>query len=305
MRQIRGIAFVICSCLLLFGRANAQDIEPRRWTPLSPGVSVIGVGYGYTEAEIFFDPVLRIEDAEFDGHTAAISYVRSFSVAGKSARVDVLLPWQNMHWQGLLDGQPAETGRVGLADPRIRLSMILAGAPSLPVDELSQYVASRPVNTVFGAAVSVTVPWGEYFEEKLLNLGQNRVTIRPQIGVVHTRGPWSYELTGSTFFFGENDDFFGGSKLEQKALYAVQAHVIRVIRPGLWASLSAGYGWAGRSELDGQLRNDDKGNFLGGLSFGFPVGSRQGVKIAYIRGETGKVVGSDSDSLIVAWSMRY
>ena len=304
-RRIRFGSFLVCSCLVLFGKANGQDIEPRRWTPLPHGVSVIGAGYGYTDGEIFLDPVLRIEDAEFVGHTASMSYIRSFSIADRSARVDVLLPWQNFRWQGLLDGQPAETGRVGLADPRIRLSVILAGAPSLPADELKEYMGSRPVNTVFGAALSVTVPWGDYLEDKLLNLGQNRVTLRPQLGVVHTRGPWSYELTGSTFIFGENDDFFDGSKLEQDPLYAVQAHVIRVIKPGIWASLSAGYGWAGRSELNGQLRDDDKGNFLGAFSFGFPVGSRQGLKVAYIRGETGVETGADSDTLAIVWSLRY
>ena len=299
----RLIACVLC--LLLSGQAQAQDIEPRRWTVMPLGMNVVGAGYARTNGDIFFDPVLRVEDAEVDADTLGVSYVRAFAVAGKSARFDALLPWQSAHWEGLLDGEPASTSRVGLADPRFRLSLILSGGPALGPAELKEFMLARPVHTIIGAGIELTVPWGEHLEEKLLNLGRNRYTIRPQIGIVHTRGQWSYELTGSTFFFGENDDFFGGSKLEQDPIYAVQAHVIRVFRPGLWASLSAGYGWGGRSEIDNVKRDDEKANVLAALSFGFPIGTRQGMKMAYLRSETREDTGSDSDSLIIAWSYRF
>ena len=304
-RPNRFICCVICAYLLPLGHANGQDLEPRRWTAMPLGVSVIGAGYGKTTGDIFFDPVLRVEDAEFDAHSVGVSYVRSFSVAGKSARFDALVPWQSVQWRGLLDAQPARATRVGLADPRFRVSVVLGGAPALGPDELRKYMAARPVNTVFGAAIAVTVPWGEYLDDKLLNLGQNRVTVRPQVGVVHTRGAWSYELTGSTFLFTDNDDFFDGSELQQDLLHAMQGHVIRVFRPGLWASLSTGYSWGGRSTLDDQARDDKKANILAALSFGFPIGRSQGVKIAYIRSETREDTGADSNTLAIAWSARY
>ncbi len=292
----RIVAGVLVACLLPIGQAIGQDIEPRRWTPIPLGVNVVGVGYGRTSGEIFVDPVLRLEDVEFDADTVGVSYVRSFSLAGRPVRFDALVPWSSAQWRGLLDGQPAATQRTGLGDPRLRLSVILGGPPAME--------AARPVHTVFGAAIAVTVPWGKYYNDKLLNLGQNRFTIRPQIGVVHTRGPWSYEITGSTFFFGDNDDFFGGSELEQDPLHAVQGHVIRMFKPGLWASLSAGYGWGGRYVLDGQERNK-RAVLLTALSVGFPIGRRQGLKIAYLRRETREDTGSDSDTLAIAWSVRY
>jgi len=301
----RLIVPIFALYLVPLGEANAQDLEPRRWTVMPAGVNVVGAGYGRTIGDIFVDPVLRIEDVEFDADSLGVSYVRSFSLAGKSARFDAMLPRQNVHWQGLLDGEPAAVTRVGLADPRFRLSVILAGASAMEAAELRQHMASRPVNTVFGAAIELTVPWGEYFEDKLLNLGRNRFRIRPQIGAVHTRGPWSYEVTGSTFLFTENDDFFGGSKLEQDPLYAVQAHVIRVFKPGLWGSLSAGYALGGRNTLDGVERDDKKANVLAAVSFGFPIGRKQGVKIAYLRSETREDTGSDNDTLAIAWSVRY
>ena len=291
--------FVILAPL---GQVLAQDLEPRRWTPLPSGLNVIGVGYARTQGDVFFDPVLQVEDAEVDGHTVVLSYVRSFEVGRKMARFDMLLPWQNMRWTGLLDGVPATASRVGLADPWVRLSVILAGAPAA---SSSQHQSAKS-STVIGAAIAVQLPLGEYLDDKLLNLGQNRVLIRPQIGVLHTRGQWSYELTGSVFLYGDNDDFFGGSKLEKNPLYAVQAHLIHTFdKRGYWAALSAGYGRGGEASVDGIASDNSKRLFLSALAFGVPVRKNQGIKFAYILQRTNTSNDADTDSLAIAWSILF
>jgi len=280
------------------GRTAAQDLEPRRWTLLPVGRTVVGIGYGQTVGDVFFDPVLLVENAEVEADSVILSYVRSFELADRSARFDALIPWQDARWSGLLQGEPAVVRRIGLADPRFRLSINLAGAPNPETAE------SRD-NTVVGAALEVVIPVGEHLEDKLLNLGQNRFTIRPQMGFVHTRGPWSYELTGSVFLYSDNDEFFNGNRREQKPLYALQTHLVRMFRPGLWVSLSAGYGWGARSEVNDERKDDEKGDFLAGLAVGFPVGRNQGMKLAYIRTRTRKDTGADTDTLVLAWTMLY
>jgi len=295
--MIKPACYVLISLLLLLiDPVAAQDLEPRRWTVLPAGLNVIGAGYARMEGDVSFDPVLQIENATVSGQILAISYVRSFNIGDKVARLDILLPWANMRWTGLLDGVPATASRVGLSDPNIRLSIILAG------DKPDKLAAS---NTVVGAAVAISVPFGEYLDEKLLNLGRNRFFIRPQMGVLHTRGNWSYELTGSVFLFGDNDDFFGGSKLEQDPLYAVQTHLIYAFdKPGYWAALSAGYGWDGQSTIDGNEVDDSRRLFLSALAVGVPIGKRQSVKLAYIRTRTNTSKGSDVDSLSLGWSVK-
>ena len=290
--------FILLGLLLLFlDQATAQDLEPRRWTVFPAGLNVVGAGYGRTEGDVSFDPVLQIEDATMSGQALAISYVRSFTVGDKIARLDILVPWANVRWTGLLDGVPATASRVGLSDPNIRLSMILAGdKPDALADS----------NTVIGAAVAINVPFGEYLEEKLLNLGKNRFFVRPQVGVLHTRGSWSYELTGSVFLFGDNDNFYGGSKLEQDPLYAVQTHLIYAFnKPGYWAALSAGYGWNGRPTIDGNKVDDSRRLFLSALAVGAPIGRRQGIKLTYLRTRTNTSKGSDVDTLSLGWSYRF
>jgi hypothetical protein len=299
---INSLFIALCTLLMPLGDALAQDLEPRRWTPLPPGLNVIGVGYVRTEGDVFFDPVLKIENAEVAGHTVVLSYVRSFAIGKKLARFDMLLPWQNMRWAGLLDGVPATASRVGLADPWVRLSVILAGAPA---SGNSQNKSAKS-NTIIGAAIAVQLPLGEYFDDKLLNLGQNRVVIRPQIGVLHTRGQWSYELTGSVFLYGDNDDFFGGSTVEKDPLYAVQAHLIHTFeKRGYWAALSAGYGRGGSATVDGIASNNSKRLFLSALAVGVPIRKNQGIKFAYISQRTNTSNDADTDSLAIAWSVLF
>jgi hypothetical protein len=300
-KRINYAAAVLIACILpcLPGQSYGQDLEPRRWTSLPPGLNVLGAGYAASQGDVFFDPVLLVEDAEVEGHTVGVSYVRSFAVASKRARLDVTVPWQNLRWSGLLDGAPATASRVGLADPWIRLSMILKEYPA----ETSHPGSS---STVIGAAVAVGLPLGEYLEEKLLNLGQNRFVIRPQVGILHTREKWSYELTGSTFIYGDNNDFLVDSKLGQSPLYALQGHLIRTFdKPGYWVALSAGYAWNGRSTVDGERADDSKRQFLSALAFGVPIGTKQGLKISYLRSRTKTNTGSDTDSLAIGWSHRF
>jgi hypothetical protein len=279
------------------GLTFGQDLEPRRWTPLPPGLTVIGAGYGATRGDVFFDPLLLVEDAEVRGHTVGMSYVHSFNIANRPARVDVTIPWQNLRWTGLLDGEPASASRIGLADPWVRMSMILMDRRSAEPGASS---------TVVGAALAVSLPLGEYLEGKLLNLGSNRLVMRPQMGVVHTRGKWSYELTGSAFIYGDNDEFLVNSRLEQDPLYAAQGHVVRFFdKPGWWASVGVGYAWNGETKVDGERSDNRRRLLLSGLAFGMPLGSRQGLKFAYVRNRTKTDTGSDTDTLALSWSYRF
>jgi hypothetical protein len=296
---------VLLSLLAVPSVSFAQDVEPRRWTHLPVGLNVVGAGYVYTDGDIFFDPVLLVEDAEIDQQTVLGSYTRVFGLAGRTARVDLLVPVKKARWQGMLEGVFTTVRRQGLGDPFVRLSVNLLGGPALKGKEFLEFQASRTKATVVGAGLAVGLPLGEYKKDKLLNLGGNRFVVQPEIGVVHTRGRWSYELTGSVFLFEDNDEFWNGNKLEQDPLHAVQAHVVQTIRPGLWFSLSAAYGDNGESEVNDVPKNDPKDQLLSAVSFGFPIARAHGLKFAYIRGRTLKNVGADTDNFVVAWSIRF
>lgn len=291
--------------LVIAGTAAAQDIEPRRWTPLPIGTNVVGAGYAHTDAEIFVDPVLKLEDARMEADTTLVSYLHAFDFLGNSARVDVQVPHVSARWKGVLDGVRRSTGRTGLGDPRLRLSVNFLGAPALGAKELRAYRVSRPVSTVAGAALSVRVPLGEYQKHKLLNLGQNRFVIRPQLGIVRTRGHWSYELTGSAYLFTDNNEFRGSRKREQDLLFTLQGHLVYSSPAGWWASLSAALDSGGESSVGGERRDDRRREFLYGISAGMAVNPRAGLKLAYVGSRTQKDIGLDSDNLVLALTFRF
>jgi len=299
-RFLSAVVLLACSW-----SAPAQELEPRRWSHLPIDVNFAGAGYAFSRADILFDPVLEIENVTLDKHTFAASYIRTFELLDHSARVDVTVPYQDARWEGLLQGEPAATSRQGFADPVVRFSVNLAGGPPLKGAEFAEYQAEHPVNTIVGAGVAVQVPLGEYYSEKLLNLGENRFVIRPAFGVVHNHGKWSEELTGSVWFFTDNSDFYGGDTREEDPLPMLQAHLIYAFRPGVWASASAGYAYGGESYVDGVPKDDTKENIGGALSFGYSFTRSVGVKIAYAHTETRENTGFDSDSLITAMSVLW
>ena len=305
MNNYRLTIFAVLVGAALHNISFAQELEPRRWAHVPVDTNYFAVGYIKTDGDVLFDPVLQIEDATVRVDTVVATYLRSFDWSGKTARFDISVPYQKAIWKGLLDGSPAKAVREGLADPRVRLSVNFIGAPALKGKALQAYRARHTTNTVVGAALAVSLPLGEYKEDKLLNLGQNRFIIRPQLGLVHTRGPWSFELTGSAFLYTDNNEFWNGNKREQDALFALQTHIIRSFQRGIWASVSAGAVRAGQSAINGEDKDDAKEDYLYALSAGMPVSRTSSIKIAYARGRTQRNVGSDADNIAVGYIRAF
>jgi hypothetical protein len=283
----------------------AQELDPRRWSHLPIGTNFAGAVYAYTEADISVDPVLRIENVKKEMHTWAVKYIRTFELFQKSARIGFAQGYQKGRWTGLIDGVPTSIKRSGLSDSVLRFAINLYGAPPLEGEEFAAYRARVDVETIVGTALVVQLPTGDYNDDKLINIGTNRYTFRPQLGVVHNRGKWSMELTGGVWLYTDNNDFFNGNKREQDPLYTLQTHLVYTFRPGLWAAASAGYGYGGESTVNGEEKNDRRGNLAWALGLGYPITRQLGVKVAYLGTRTQESVGQDSDSIAVGLSIFW
>ena len=60
-------------------------------------------------------------------------------------------------------------------------------------------------------SLQVSAPLGQYDDNKLLNLGNNRWSFRPELGISKAWDPWTFEVAPSVTFFSDNTDFFGGN----------------------------------------------------------------------------------------------
>ena len=281
---------------------SAQELEPRRWTHLPVDTNFAAAAYAYTSADIAFDPVLRIEGGDMKLHTGAAGYIRSFELFGKSARVDFVQTYKTGEWAGLLNGVPASISRTGWGDTAARFAINLYGAPPLAGSEYAAYRANTPAETIVGIALAAQIPTGDYMNDKLINLGANRFLFRPELGVVHNRGAWSFEATGGVSFFTDNDEFFNGNRLEQDPLFGLQGHIVYTFRPGLWAATSAGYEVGGISTVNGVSKDDRKENLMWALSVGYPITRQWGIKLAYIGIRKSALVGIDADTFALGLS---
>ena len=197
----------------------------------------------------------------------------------------------------MVDGVPSSIKRSGLSDSVLRFAINLYGAPPLEGKEFAAYRAKVDIETIVGTALVVHLPTGDYMNDKLINLGTNRFTFRPQVGVVHSRGKWSMELTGAVWIFTDNEDFFNGNNFDQDPYYTTQTHIVYTFRPGFWTAASAGYGYGGKSTVSGVEKNDLRENVGWALSIGFPITRQLGVKAIYLATRTQNSIGQDTDSI--------
>ncbi len=269
------------------------------------GVNFAGAAYIYTEADVGFDPLLQLKNVDMDIQTWAAKYIRTFELFGKSSRIDLTQGYQEVRWQGLLDGVSASTNREGWSDSFVRLAINLYGSPPLRGKSYATYRAGVDEDTIVGIGLAIRLPSGDYENDKLLNIGANRFTFRPQLGVSHFWGNWITELTSEVALYTDNDEFYDGNKLEQDPLYIIHGHLIYSFRPGLWLSASAGYDYGGETTLNGIAKKDKKQNIGWALSAAYPLSRFIGVKLAYTNIRTLESTGLDADSFMASLSYMW
>jgi hypothetical protein len=96
--------------------------------------------------------------------------------------------------------------------------MNFIGAPALTAAEFKDYRQ----NFILGASLRVTAPLGQYDSDKLVNIGTNRWSLKPEIGFSKAFGRWTVELAPAVTFYTDNGDFFGGQTRAVAPLYSVQ-----------------------------------------------------------------------------------
>ncbi len=229
-----------------------------------------------------------------------MAYVRSLDVGGKSAKFDVILPYSFFSANGVVGGQARTREMSGLGDPRFRFSINLLGAPALSVKEFSAYQQ----DLIVGMSVQVSAPLGQYENDKLLNLGNNRWSFRPELGISKAWGPWTVEVAPSVTFFSDNSDFYNGSLFAQAPIYLVRGHVMYNFQSGAWVSLDGTYFTGGRTTVNGMRGDNEQTNTRAGVTLALPVDRYNSIKFNASTGITTRT-RSEFSVIGVAWQYRW
>jgi Putative MetA-pathway of phenol degradation len=245
------------------------------------------------------DASLPVKDTKVVVHDGLLAYARSLDVWGLSGKFVATLPFAEASGRAKLAGQGQERQVFGLADPLLRFSVNVYGAPALSMEDFPTYQQ----DIIVGVSLEVTAPLGQYDSTKLLNVGTNRWSFKPELGVSKAWGPVILELIPAITFFTKNDDFFDGKTLEQDPIYSVQGHLIYQFSPAFWAALDATYYAGGRTTIDGE-KGPQPGNVRLGATMALSLSRHQSIKLY---GSTGAYQRTDNDfwAVGIVWQYRW
>ncbi len=256
-------------------------------------------GYAYSSGDVATDSAV-LEDGHVRINAALLAYARSLDVLGCSGKVDVIVPYAWEKGSATFMGQPMDRSVRGHGDPRVRFSLNFYGSPALSLEEYPSWEQ----DLIAGASLQIIAPLGQYEQDKLLNVGTNRWTFKPQIGVSKSFAPLIVELSLGAAFYTDNHDFFDGHLREQDPVYSGQVHLIYAFRSGIWGSVDYTYYRGGKVEIDGEGSDDLQSNHRVGATLAFPVSRHHSVKLFASRGVSVRF-GGDYDTIGLAWQVRW
>ena len=298
----QGLA-LITTALLLLGHLRpvaAQELEPALYQNAPVGLNSAIAGYTYSSGSVLVDAALPITDGRANLNVLGLGFLRTFGLLGRGAKIDLGVPITVGHFEGEVAGDFKTRDITGLADPRVRLQVNLLGGPALDLPAFARYRQ----RTILGVSLQVALPLGQYDPARLVNLGANRWSFRPEVGLSQGWRKWYFELAGGAWLFTHNDEFKGSSLLTQEPIPFIKANVIHTFRRGLWLSLSYGYASGGKTQVDGVERNDFQKNDRVGVALALPVGRGSSVKLVYNNGLATRI-GGDFDSYSVTYSYSW
>ena len=287
---------LLSGCFTVF----SQDLEPRAYTNIPRGLNFVLAGYNYSAGGVLFDPTVPLENANIQIHGTLFAWARSIKVGPMSGKVDVIIPYGWLSGSAEYDGQTVTREVSGLADPRLRMSVNFIGAPSLPLSGFKDYKQ----NFVAGASLQIFLPLGQYDPLRLVNMGTNRYTIKPELGISKTFGPMQLELTGGISFYTVNDDFYQGKTRSQAPIGSIQGHLNYNFKKGIWAALDGTYYWGGHTTVDGVQGDDLQKNTRLGLTVSIPVNIHHSIRLNLSTGVSTRT-GSDYDVAGIIWQYRW
>jgi len=298
MKRI-GLGFLILFLLAAIP-AVAQDLEPRALARAPVGMNFFVLAYGYSSGNVMIDQSLPLEGTEAKLHSLSLAFAKTFGLFGRTTKFDMVVPFSHGTWEGLLSGARESQKRIGFADPLVRFTVNLLGAPALSGE---QFLGSRAKFQLAGS-LKIRVPLGQYDQTKLVNLSTHRWQLRPSLGGSVQLRKWTIETHLNLWLFTTNSNLFNGNTLSQKPLLAAQLHSIHEFRPGLWAAVSFGRSGGGETTLNDIERDDSQQNSRFGAALSLPVSNVHSLKLFFTSGVTTRY-GADFDTFGLAYQYRW
>ena len=253
-----------CFALAFFyapGKASAQFNDARAYDNTPVGVSQLQLNYTYSRSNASLDPSLAIAGANLNLNQGTIGFTHYFGVFDRLAWVEAVVPLAGLN--GSIAGTNVHGSISGAGDSSYQIAMLLKGGQALSISQFENY---KPVSSL-GLSLTITAPTGLYNPEKILKLGSNRWSFKPEIAFSLPFGPdqkWEFDGYGNVSFYTDNTSYRGTMILHQKPLPGLEGHISYSFNDNVWLSLDTRYSFWGTTSVDGVSQNNAQQSFIVG-----------------------------------------
>lgn len=282
----------------------AQDLEPRAYVRVPVNVNVLVTGASFSKGGVLTDATSPLKDLKANVQTFTVGYVRSFSLGGLTAQALAVVPFCFLNGSASINGQTQTGSRTGLADMRLRMSVLLLGGKAMTIREMMKH--NNKPRTIIGTSLTVQAPTGQYHADKIINLGTSRWAVKPELAVSQPiKKRWLVDAYAGVWFFTRNNSFYPGSSVKSQApIGAFQAHASYTIKPNMWVAVNGTYYMGGHTTINDIAKDDRISNTRIGATVVLPTGKKSGLKLAFSKGAV-VLVGTDFTTFSIGWTYSW
>lgn len=278
----------------------AQELEARAYAPNPVGARFLLLSYGHSDGDVLLTSSSPIEDFEIRANSYTIGIGGTFALADRVASVALAVPYIDGTATGLVNGVAQRADRTGPADLRLRLTLsLLPNSAQTPAD-----FARSPPDQTLGVSFVVAAPTGQYYADKLVNLGANRWAFKPEFGGSRRFGRWNVDGSLGVWLFDDNEEYLGSKNRSQEPIASLQGTLSYTFAPRLWLGASGTWYTGGATSADGVSDRNRQENSRTGLTLAIPVGQRNSLKLAWSTGVAARF-GGDLETYSLTWQYLW
>ena len=230
-----------------------------------------------------FDPAHTVTPgADFDATLAMVGYARTFTLFDRAAMGAIILPMGRVSGDVTVAGNTFGQSASGFGDPMLEFSLNIIGPPAQKnIPDVLRYEPGFSVDLL----ADLALPIGEYDDDQVLNIGQNRWYGRLGMPVIWQLGPWvpgrrtTLEFLPAVWLFGDNDDYVGQT-LETDLLFQLDAHLSHDFTEHLWGSFDVAWYNGGQATIGG-VEGEKLNNVGIGLTLGYVINDNLNLTLGY------------------------
>ena len=251
---------IICLALaVLHSDACAQFTDPRTYQNTPVGINQLELAYAYARSNSSIDTSIIVTGAKFNLNQGLIDYTRYFAFLHRMAWVEASLPIANL--SGSIAGTGITGSTTGTGDFGYTAGILLKGGPALSLEQFENAVTT----TTIGLSLSGTAHTGKYDPNKLLNLGSDRWSFKPELAISKPFGPdqrWVFDAYANAYFYTDNTSYRRTEVLRQEALLGLEGHISHTFNDIIWASFDTRYSFRGGTTVSGVNEDNPQRNFV-------------------------------------------